>query len=322
MTSTGVAFSGGGIRSAALSSGVLRRLLHRETIPDILSCVSGGGYTGTAYLDWKYRNERKDDPKWHREFFANMRKRVGIVCDWQKPLQGLLDMLIFVFLIILISFILPLSNWSGFALPVAYIIDHFFGDLMRQPFTCPNEKKHNFTSAQIAQNPEISGLFNMTKQIECVPKFGPEMYFTFMTFAFLFLLFLLFYVIKRVAGPSLQPFARFLFNLTGFVFLMVFLPWLIEEYIVVTPLWLNALILVLSIFLWLGIPPLRDKASLAMIVYVYAYAVKWRVYKTDVLSVEYNPAKFGFLMWISGILIWINPLLGLFQRNALHAYNR
>lgn len=321
MSNTGVAFSGGGIRSAALCSGVLRRLLQKGIIPDYLSCVSGGGYIGSAYMDWKYRNEQRDDPKWHKEFFEHCR-RAGIWCSWQNPLQGVFDTLIILSLSFFVAIILPCFNWFGFAFPTAYIIDYFFGDLLRDPFTCPDVKTHNFTSAEIAENSEVSELFNMTQQIECVPKFGPEMYFTFMTFAFLFILFLLFFVIKKVAGPYLKPFANFLFNLTGFVFAMVFLPWLIEEYIVVTPLWINALILILSIFLWLGIPPLRDKASLAMIVYLYAYAVKWRVYKTAVLSVEYSHARFDVLMWISGILIWINPFLGVFQRNALHAYNR
>lgn len=321
MSNTGVAFSGGGIRSAALCSGVLRRLLQKGIIPDYLSCVSGGGYIGSAYMDWKYRNEQRDDPKWHKEFFEHCR-RAGIWCSWQNPLQGVFDTLIILSLSFFVAIILPCFNWFGFAFPTAYIIDYFFGDLLRDPFTCPDVKTHNFTSAEIAENSEVSELFNMTQQIECVPKFGPEMYFTFMTFAFLFILFLLFFVIKKVASPSLKPFANFLFNLTGFVFAMVFLPWLIEEYIVVTPLWINALILILSIFLWLGIPPLRDKASLAMIVYLYAYAVKWRVYKTAVLSVEYSHARFDVLMWISGFLIWINPFLGVFQRNALHAYNR
>ena len=59
MANTGLAFSGGGIRSAAFCSGVLRRLLERGVEVDNLSCVSGGGYTGTAYLDWKYREETK-----------------------------------------------------------------------------------------------------------------------------------------------------------------------------------------------------------------------------------------------------------------------
>ena len=53
-----MAFSGGGIRSAAFCSGVLDTLLENEVEVDYLSCVSGGGYTGTAYLDWKYHEEK------------------------------------------------------------------------------------------------------------------------------------------------------------------------------------------------------------------------------------------------------------------------
>ena len=319
---TGVAFSGGGVRSAALCSGVLRRLLQKGIVPDYLSCVSGGGYTGTAYLDWKYRNEQKDDPRWHKEFFDHMRKKAGFLCDWQNPLQGAVDTISLLSVFVVVSVILPCVNWFSLAFPTAYLIDYFFGGLLRDPFTCPDEQTHNFTSSEIAQNSEVSELFNMTDDIECVPTFGPEMYFTFMTFAFLFVLFLLFYVITKVAGPSLKLFAKILFNITGFTFAMVFLPWFIEEYIIVTPLWLNALILVLSIFLWLGIPPLRNKASLAMVIYLFAYVVKWRVYKTKVLFMVYNKFTFDMLLWISGILMWMRPLCGLFQQNFLHAFNR
>ena len=322
MSSTGVAFSGGGIRSAALCSGVLRRLLQKEVTPDYLSCVSGGGYTGTAYLDWKYRNEQRDDPTWHKEFFEHMCRRVGMVCNWQNPFEGFIDTIMILSLVAFVAIILPCFLWFGFAFPIAYIIDYFFGDFLRYPFTCPDAKTNNFTSAEVAQDSTVSKLFNMTRQIECVPTLDPGMYFTFMSFVFLFILFLFFFVIKKVTRPFLKPFARFLCNLTGFVFAMVFLPWAIEEYIVVTPMWLNAMILILSIFLWLGLPLLRNKASIAMIVYLYAYAVKWRVYKTAVLYVEYSDARFNVLMWISGILIWVNPFIAVFQRNALSAYQR
>ena len=54
MAQIGVALSGGGIRSAAFCSGALRRLLQKNVKIDFLSCVSGGGYTGSAYVDWKY----------------------------------------------------------------------------------------------------------------------------------------------------------------------------------------------------------------------------------------------------------------------------
>ena len=67
---TGLAFSGGGIRSAALCSGVLRRMLQNNVHIDYLSCVSGGGYTGTAYLDWKFRNGKMDNPEWHKVLYS------------------------------------------------------------------------------------------------------------------------------------------------------------------------------------------------------------------------------------------------------------
>ena len=53
MAKFGLSFSGGGVRSAAFCSGVLRRLLQKEVRIDYLSCVSGGSYTGSAYVDGK-----------------------------------------------------------------------------------------------------------------------------------------------------------------------------------------------------------------------------------------------------------------------------
>ena len=85
MAKFGVAFSGGGIRSAALCSGVLRRLLQKKASIHYLSCLSGSGYTGTSYLDWKYRNGKEDDPKWHQVYFEHLRTRSAIFCNWQKP---------------------------------------------------------------------------------------------------------------------------------------------------------------------------------------------------------------------------------------------
>ena len=95
--STGLAFSGGGMRSAAFCSGYLRRLLERRVTVDYQSCVSGGDYTGTAFLDWKYREERKarmerkdgeGQHEWHGDFFENMNQKAGYLCDWNNPIQG------------------------------------------------------------------------------------------------------------------------------------------------------------------------------------------------------------------------------------------
>ena len=65
MTSTktskvGLAFSGGGIRSAAFCSGVLRRLLERNVQVDYLSCVSGGGVT-QARPSWIGSTEKRKE---------------------------------------------------------------------------------------------------------------------------------------------------------------------------------------------------------------------------------------------------------------------
>ncbi|EDO40793.1 predicted protein [Nematostella vectensis] len=319
---TGLAFSGGGIRSAAFCSGVLRRMLQKSVPVDYLSCVSGGGFTGSAYLDWKYRNELKDDARWHAEFFENMRKNSNSYCNCRNPCQALFDGFILFFLIFVVTFISPWLTGFSFVIPTAYIVNYFFGDILRAPFTCPSTRKRNFTSSQIQENPGTLTLVNITNTIECVPKFGPHMYSTLVLFVSLFAAFLTLFFLKEILKKRLKNFTRFLFNLVGFTLAMTFLPWFIEEYIVVTPLWANALIIVLSVFLWLGLPPLRDKASVAMIVYFYAYAVKWMVYKTDVLYVRFTHDRFAALMYASGILIWLNPFIGLLQQNAVHIYNR
>jgi len=142
MAETGVAFSGGGIRSAAFCSGVLRRLLQRTTKIDYLSCVSGGGYTGTAYLDWKYRNGKKDDPKWHQEFFDHMRVRAGLMCDWQKPLKGIFDTVVLLLLILLVTVVMPTIVWGAYVFPLVYAVNFLFGDLLRAEDPCYDDPRN------------------------------------------------------------------------------------------------------------------------------------------------------------------------------------
>jgi hypothetical protein len=54
---SGLALSGGGIRSAAFSFGVIEILEQQDLMKhvDYLSTVSGGGYTGSAYSGWRLR---------------------------------------------------------------------------------------------------------------------------------------------------------------------------------------------------------------------------------------------------------------------------
>ena len=142
--STGLAFSGGGIRSAAFCSGVLRSLLKSRVEVDYLSCVSGGGYTGTAYLDWKYREKKKDKTRegegetdWHEEFFNHMKDRSGYICDWTGFWKGVFDTFFFVSLITIVLLVHPVIQWGTYAFPVAVMIDLFgIGNLMRKAADC------------------------------------------------------------------------------------------------------------------------------------------------------------------------------------------
>ena len=144
MAKLGLSFSGGGTLSAAFCSGVLRRLLQKSVNVDYLSCVSGGGYTGTAYLDWKYRHEKKDNKKWHLEFFDHMREGVGLICHCQRPCQEVLESLALIAILLFVTLLAPILLWGPYAFPLAYIIDFLFGSIMRGgDLSCADEVRRN-----------------------------------------------------------------------------------------------------------------------------------------------------------------------------------
>ena len=158
MSRIGLAFSGGGIRSAAFCSGVLRRLLQLKVKIENMSCVSGGGFTGTAYLDWKYRNGQKDNPKWHQEFFNQMRERTGYFCNWQSLVTGLIDTVLVTTIIALVSVILPALIWMTYACPLAYLVDFLVGDLLRAT-SHAHKHKHNVPDLVYQRNVLFASLW-------------------------------------------------------------------------------------------------------------------------------------------------------------------
>ncbi|XP_022799734.1 uncharacterized protein LOC111337654 [Stylophora pistillata] len=177
---TGVAFSGGGIRSAALCSGVLRRLLQVGAKVDYLSCVSGGGYTGTAFLDWKYRNEReaRGSEEWHQEFFENMRQRAGYLCNWEKPCQGIVDMILMLFLVLTVTFIEPSFIYGTYAFPLAFSIDYFFGKSLRPKVDCDHA-----TTQELRK--------------QCISRQGAASLVKIILFLVLFVLSFIFYILSQ-----------------------------------------------------------------------------------------------------------------------------
>ena len=297
----GLGFSGGGIRSAALSSGVLRRLLHRGVKVDYISCVSGGNYTAAAYLDWKYRHGKQDDHKWHKEFFEHLRSRVGYFCNWERPLQGILDTVLLVLLLITVNLIIPCVSYSSGAFTAAFVIDYVFGSIMRKGFACvANETERHCTLEISISDPRLR---------------QPSLLFILLPVTFFVCL-----AIKLSAPLRLRSIARFLQIVTGVTFAFTFVPWLIQQFTDDLPSWLKAAVVVLSIFFWLGFPPLRKKASLALVFYFYAFVIKWRVYQTSTSGIQYNPHLFYTLLLVSSFFIWMGPYLGMFSVTSIYTY--
>ena len=91
----GLCLSGGGIRSMAFSAGVLREVLSHDLDIDYLSTVSGGGFTGSSYMDWKYREGGQDNREWHERFFGRMPHKAacGLFRFEESTWLGVLDLL-------------------------------------------------------------------------------------------------------------------------------------------------------------------------------------------------------------------------------------
>ena len=303
---TGLAFSGGGIRSAAFCSGVLRHLLRKKVPVDYISCVSGGNYPAAAYLDWKYRHDKTDDHTWHQEFFEHMRKRVGYLCDWQRHggLQGVLDTIIMVALHITINLVIPCVMYGAGAFTSAIIIDIALGKILRQGFEC--EGTNATTSARGSRCIPSCVLFNMT---------DPKVRGQSILFASLAIMFCVCYVVKKALFThKIRTFFRLGQIISGLMFAFTFIPWLIHQFSDVLPRWLKISFFVLSIFFWLGFPPLRKKTSCAIVTYFYAFVITWRVYQCRTFFLpEYTDELFYELLLISSCLIWMSPYLGIFS---------
>ena len=296
----GLAFSGGGIRSAAFCSGVLRRLLQRKVKIHNMSCVSGGGYTGTAYLDWKYRNGQKDDPKWHQEFLNHMRRRAGYFCSWQNPIVGCIDALFVTALIALVSVILPVIVWMSYAWPVAFAVDFLIGDLLRAE-PCKEDNEDPLTHGCIERDPDAAKRTIL--------------------FASLFVASVLSFMVGSIIPWGQQVF-KFI-SVTALVVLgFGFFPWAIHAILENTHATIQLLVLIMAAIIWLGFPVLRQQAAIVMIVYAYSFVIHFRVYKHFLTGTEYSDFTFNVMVWVSGLVLWIVPLLGSIQQRLMHVFNR
>ena len=320
----GLAFSGGGIRSAALCSGVLRRMLQKQ-VPErvktmYLSCVSGGGYTGTAYLDWKLRKVEKgeDDGTWHDKFFDHMRRRTGHMCNWQKPMHGLWDSICLVTMVLVVVVIMPCIIWFPYAFPLAYAIDFLFGEILRAESICV-ERRVNITRVR-----QGSDLLRELRR-GCEPPLERVLLFVVPLVVGLVFFLLSRLVVKFCYATRLVKLGglfRFISVLGGVLFFMTFLPWFIDDYLSVTRVWTQVLFVVVTPVLWFFFPIIRNYASLSLIVYLYAYVVSYRVFKESKLGTEYSEKGFNIALYVSAVLLWIFPITGAFHQGIVHAFNR
>ena len=321
MAGIGLAFSGGGIRSAALCSGVLRRLLDKKVEVDYLSCVSGGGYTGTAYLDWKYRNGNEDDKKWHREFFDHMRKRAGYFCNWEKPLEGVMDTMILLCLFLLITVIGPVIIYGSYACPIAFIIDFLFGKYLRAKLDCDDVAERGGPGMQFSVDPNAT-----TEEIRehCLDRQGTDDSSTIILFFVLFVLFVVFFVLARCC-PGRKKYATPLsfIHTTLFAFLaLTFFPFAIHYFLIKIPSWTQCLFVFTGVMVWFFLPLLRSKSSYVLIIYFYSYVIYGKVYEATLVGIEFSGELFSRLLFMSGLAIWFVPLLAASHKKLAHVYNR
>ena len=290
MSRIGLAFSGGGIRSAAFCSGVLRRLLQLKVKIENMSCVSGGGFTGTAYLDWKYRNGQKDNPKWHQEFFNQMRERTGYFCNWQSLVTGLVDTVLVTTIIALVSVILPALIWMTYAFPLAYLVDFLVGDLLR---ATSHAHKRNVPRLVYQRNVLFASLLVTSVLSFIVGSIIPWAY-----------------IFRLISTSALVILALCVF------------PWAIHAILENAPTLIQFLVLILAAIVWLGFPAFRRRVEIVMVLFAYAFVIHFRVYKHFFGGLEYSDYTFDVLIWVSGILLWILPFLGAIQQRLINVFNR
>ena len=319
----GIAFSGGGIRSAAFCSGALRRMLQQKVSLDVyLSCVSGGGYTGAAFLDWIHWKKcasgsptRTPPPgeDWYEEFFERMRKNAGYICNWQNPRWALAQSLLFVFILLVTVVILPCLLWLPYSLPVAVAVDFLFGDILRESITCPDPVKTSLTRSSYL----IMELYN-----DCYPSGRRVTLFSVTALSSL-----LFYIISRCkccrCCQTYRGQFRLLSTLAGLVFAFTAFPWVAHDFLWPIKAWIKVVILFILLALPFVFPIIRNYAAIFLFLYVYSYIISWKVFKTELFGkVPYSDAVFHVVLTVFAVTWWLFPVLASTHQTCFNVYYR
>ena len=298
----GVAFSGGGIRSAAFCSGVLRRLIRYDKEPDVLSCVSGGGYTGSAYVQWKFRQgKRKQTKEWSNDFFNNMKDNVGVFCNWSNGFgTGCCDSL-FLLIVILFVFLFSCIIILAFAFPTASLVNLMYGRFL------------NGTRCSTDAN-----------SMDCKKR----------KWLFLgsFFIFVFFHAVEIILNwlkncyPTLQRapmlFLRLGQLISGNTFAFTFFPWFIDDFIKYKTWYEITVIIFVTGAFWFFVPVIRRYSSLVLLIYIYSYVVYWHVYKEVLLTWKYTDKRFRAIMVASVCILAVLSIFGDLKQRTVYLYNR
>ena len=110
----------------------------------------------------------------------------------------------------------------------------------------------------------------------------------------------------------------YLWLLFGFTFI----PYCIQVLFQNTTVWVQLLVLVFSLAVWIFFPFLRRRSSFVVVVYLYSYFVYWRAFKDYIFGVKYSDYSFFRLMFAFGSVLWIAPALGALQQRLVYLFNR
>lgn len=285
---------------------------------DYLSCVSGGGYTGTAYLDWKYHEDHEEKKReWHKVFFEQMKQRSGYICDWTSCCGGFCDTVCFVVFII-INFILPVIPWAFYAFPVANTIDVIFGKLMRQSQDC---------DAALERQREGKGTTEHDNAliIRCLSGSGKQDIAKLFISLFSFFIVLFFITSKLKKGwPRLKSFLLLIEYFVACMLIFTFIPFTIYDFFVKIPALAQVFVGIIAVIVWVGIPFLRRKTSYVTIVYFYSFVIYWKVFRVDlpVFFISHEDHLFHWLLSASGMFLFISSFFTNCRGRFAHGYNR
>ena len=311
---TGIAFSGGGIRSAAFCSGALRRMLQDHVPLEYLSCVSGGGYTGAAFLDWKKRPELRPkelgptDKEWQKGFFEQMRNNAGYMCNWQSW-RGICQSIYFPFLMIFVVIILPCVLWLPYAFPVAVFVDVIFGGILRENSTCP---------PSVSTGDKTSFLI-LELYDDCQPP-GRRVALFVTTFA----LWVVFFTLSRIKYLiKCRNLFRFFSILNGLVLSLTFFPWVAHDFLWPLRTWIKVVVFIIFLVFPFFFPIVRNFAAIFLFFYAYTLVVSWRVLKAELFGVlSYSDEVFYPILIGCAIAIILFPFIGPLHQSLFNIYYR